>query len=133
MLRLSEDQRDELRAHARAALPHEACGLLVGRETAEGFVVDAVRALRNRSQEPDRYELDPAEHLAVEREAEATGRIVVGAWHSHPDGEPVPSRADLESAWPGWSYLIVAVSSEGRTGCASWRLEGGRFVREPLG
>ena len=132
MLHLSEDQREELRAHARAAYPREACGLLVGRAAEDGFVVEAVHEVENRSHEKDRFVLDAAGHLAVSREADAHGKSVVGVWHTHPDGEPVPSRTDLEGAWPGWSYLIVAVSGDGDASCASWRLEGDRFTREEL-
>lgn len=132
MLHLDERQLDELRDHARAAYPREACGLLVGRATATGALVESVHSIENRSRERDRFVLDAAEHLAVSRAADSAGQRVVGVWHSHPDGAPVPSRVDLEGAWPGWSYLIVAVAADGGARCASWRLEGGRFAAEEL-
>jgi proteasome lid subunit RPN8/RPN11 len=52
--------------------------------------------------ETDRYYLDPAEHesfrasfLAKFSDADRYG--LIGSWHSHPSGNPVPSQADLNT------------------------------------
>jgi len=111
---LTPAQLTAIREHALAAYPEECCGLLLGEPGAERELVASVVPVENRYAEPRRgFELPPdavACALAQERRG---GRDVVGVYHSHPDGVPVPSRRDEREAWPGWSYLIVPVAAEG--------------------
>ena len=96
-------------------------------------VVERARSARNLvASAHDRYELDPADHLAAEDEARALGLEVVGVWHSHPDRPALPSETDRRRAWPGWSYVIVAVASGKAAELRSWRLEGDRFAEEEV-
>ena len=81
----------------------------------------------------DRYEVDPAHHLAVWKQAEREGLEVVGAWHSHPGHPAVPSETDRLEAWEGLSYVIVAVDGDGPGEVRSWRLVGGAFAQEEIG
>lgn len=108
---LAAGQWAAIREHALAAYPEECCGLLLGEAAAERESVEAVVPVENRYAEPRRgFELPPdavACALAQERRG---GRDVVGVYHSHPDGAPLPSRRDEREAWPGWSYLIVSVA-----------------------
>jgi proteasome lid subunit RPN8/RPN11 len=101
---------DEVAAHAHDALPAECCGVLLGRLD---DVVDAVRT-RNLSDDPNRYQLDPKDHIAARRAARDRGLDVVGFYHSHPHSEPEPSIADLaEATYPGHLYLIARPLPEG--------------------
>ena len=52
--------------------------------------------------------------------------------HSHPDCPARPSATDLEAAWEGYSYLIVAVTAAGDTDFRSWRLDGKVFLPERI-
>lgn len=86
--------------------PYEVCGLLFGEpERVTGY-------LRCVNVAPDReraFEIDPAALLAAHRRARAGGPAIVGCFHSHPGGPPVPSRRDAESAPPdGGLWLIAA-------------------------
>ena len=88
--------------HAEAAYPAECCGLLIG--AAEGARVWRVhRVVQSRNLAPagrrDRFEVDPALRLKLQRELRGSGEAVVGLYHSHPDGPPTPSATDLDSAW----------------------------------
>ena len=102
-------------AHAESAYPAECCGLLVG--TAEDCRAWRVRrVVPSRNLAPadrrDRFEIDPALQLDLQRELRGTAEAIVGVYHSHPDGQPMPSATDLESAWqPGLVWLIAAVHS----------------------
>jgi proteasome lid subunit RPN8/RPN11 len=130
--------RAEVQGWARAAYPREGCGLLLGRaSTGASRVVRATLARNGRLEERgDRYEIDPADHLAARKAAEAEGLEVVGAWHSHPDHAPIPSATDLAEAHEGLSYLIVAVTQAGAGELRAWRLAASaserRFVEEAL-
>lgn len=137
-IELSEGVRAALRSLARAAYPREGCGLLLGQPSAAGCrVVRATHARNVRARErSDRYEIDPVDHLAGWKIAEAEGLDVVGAWHSHPDQAAVPSATDLSEAHAGLTYLIVAVTQRGAGELRAWRLDPTaserRFVEESL-
>jgi proteasome lid subunit RPN8/RPN11 len=111
---LAAGQWAAIREHALAAYPEECCGLLLGEAIPEQEQVVAVVPVDNRYAEPRRgFELSPdavACALAQERRG---GQSVVGVYHSHPNGPPVPSGRDQREAWPGWSYLIVPVTARG--------------------
>ena len=109
--------REELAAHAREALPGEACGVVVLRD---GRAVRYERG-RNASESPYRFQLevDP-EVWFLEDEG-----FELAVFHSHPASEPRPSRTDVATVglWEGRPYLIM----RGDTGeLRAWRIAGGR-------
>jgi desampylase len=115
---------DEVAAHARESLPAECCGVLLGTDSE---VVEAVRA-GNLSEDPNRYRLDPKDHINARRAARQRGLEVVGFYHSHPHSEPEPSVADLsEATYPGHLYLIVRPLVEGAK-VRVFRFVQGRFL-----
>ena len=103
----------ELIAAARAALPREACGLLLGRRAPDGL--RWVRAHHARNLEPgrDRFLIHPADHLAAELSARSLGLRVLGAWHSHPRGPARPSAADRAGSPAGWWTVVVGFAGGG--------------------
>lgn len=110
--------------HAERANPRECCGVLVGREDE---ILQAVEA-RNLSEDPNRYLLDPADHIAIRRNARAAGLAVVGFYHSHPHSAARPSATDqAEAAYPDHLYLIVGVDE-----VRLFRLARGNFVETPF-
>jgi len=134
LLRLPTSQRLQLEAWVRAGYPMETCGLMLGRAERGIPVVQAVRQARNLNSERahDRYELDPEDFLAADREARAEGLEILGVWHSHPDHPAVPSETDREAAWPGWSYVILEVAAGSVAALRSWRLAGAAFEEEEI-
>jgi proteasome lid subunit RPN8/RPN11 len=124
VLKLAPGIADELRGWAASAWPVEACGLLIGRAGPQATdIVRATLARNVRAQErADRYEIDPGDHLAAWKVAEAEGLEILGAWHSHPDHGAIPSATDLAEAHEGLSYLIVAVTEQGAGELRAWRL-----------
>ena len=85
---------DAMLDHAERDLPNECCGLLPGTSR----LVDRTAAARNLRPSPNRDLVGPADHFAATRAARASGRRVVGAYHSRPVGAPVPSATDLREA-----------------------------------
>jgi proteasome lid subunit RPN8/RPN11 len=99
---------EEVIAHARADLPNECCGLVLGTEEE----IDEVVRARNALQSPTRFYLDPADHFQAIRLARRTGRVVRGSYHSHPKGPPHPSPTDAELLGDS-DMLVVIVSLDG--------------------
>jgi [CysO sulfur-carrier protein]-S-L-cysteine hydrolase len=116
-----EAVREELREHADAELPNEACGLVVLRD---GVAERYVRG-RNAAESPYRFELDvDPETWFLEDDG-----FELAVFHSHVSAPPRPSRTDVENIglWTGRPYLIYTV----RTGeLAGWRIDDGSI--EPL-
>lgn len=132
MLHMPTEQRGQLSAWAQEIYPDEGCGLLLGRRDGEAAHVRRVRRARNLNSKRarDRYELDPRDYLAAEKEAAEAGLEVIGIWHTHPDRSARPSPVDEKAAWAGWSYVILAVTSTGVHELRSWRLAARRGFTE---
>ena len=122
-----------IRAHAVETYPHECCGALIG--AADRSIESAVR-LDNvtTSDREHRFLVSPDAYRRAEREADATGRVLLGFYHSHPDHPAEPSAFDLAHAWPSLSYIIVSVQAGTVADVRSWRLRADRsaFDAEPL-
>ena len=121
-------------AHGAEGYPHEICGILVG-PRGGGTATEAKRA-RNIIVERarDRYEIDPLDHIRIQREADANGHDIVGYYHSHPDHPAQASRFDTERAWAGYVYVIVSVASGDAVDANAFvaDADGGPFHSEPL-
>ena len=95
--------RAELRAHAEAEAPNEACGVVLFRDgIAERYV-----AGRNAAGSPYRFELEvPLETWFLEDEG-----YELAVFHSHLSSPPLPSRTDVENIglWTGKPYLIYSL------------------------
>jgi [CysO sulfur-carrier protein]-S-L-cysteine hydrolase len=113
-------------AHARAEVPLECCGLLIG----SADLVEESYAVANVRNSRTRFAVDPAGHFAAIKKARAAGLIVVGAYHSHPESEAVPSETDVHEANdPEFVHLIVSLNGP-RPEAKAYRIGNGAV--EPL-
>ncbi len=89
----------KLREEAANAAPEECCGLLLGQVSAGGVCIEKAAPAQNIADDRlTRFEIDPAALLAAHKAARAGGPQIVGYYHSHPTGHPVPSATDCEHA-----------------------------------
>lgn len=95
---MADALRRQILDEARVAHPAECCGLLEGAREGERFRVIALHPARNLSTDPHRFEIDPRDQLVAQRHAREQGTAVVGCYHSHPDGQAMPSMADRAGA-----------------------------------
>jgi proteasome lid subunit RPN8/RPN11 len=113
----------ELEAHAREALPGEACGVVVLRDG----VAERYERGRNRSTSDFRYELeiDPEVWFLEDDGYE------LAIFHSHPETAPRPSRTDIEhiGLWEGKPYLIMTGTSGELAG---WKIADGQVSSMPV-
>ena len=133
-MKITRAAMEAVKAHGAEGYPHEICGVLVGPRGAN-TATEAKRA-RNIIVERarDRYEIDPLDHIRIQREADAAGQDIVGYYHSHPDHPALASRFDTERAWAGYVYVIVSVASGEPVDANAFVAEkdGGPFNSEPL-
>ena len=133
-MRIANSALEAIQEHGAEGYPHEICGIMLG-PRGDGTVSE-VRRARNIIVERarDRYEIDPRDHMRIQREADALGLDIVGYYHSHPDHPAQASRFDTERAWAGYVYLIVSIErgkAVDQNGFVADK-DGGPFRPEPL-
>ena len=137
MIRIRTEQIEEIRQHGVRDYPYECCGLLLGRYEPEGKTVSETYPISNAREESakrNRFLITPEELMHGERYAREKDLEVVGFYHSHPDSPAVPSRYDLEHAWPTYSYIIVSTTAGSAKDLFSWEqeLDRSRFNQEEI-
>ena len=137
MIKVPKQQLDEIRDHGVRDYPYECCGLLLGRFGEDGKTVVETYPISNAREESakrNRFLITPEELMRGERYARGRDLEVVGFYHSHPDSPAVPSKYDLEHAWPTYSYIIVSTFEGRSTDLFSWEQETdrSRFNEERL-
>lgn len=114
-----------MRAHAAAAHPREACGILLG----EGGRITEARQARNVHPSPQtHFEIDPQALIDAHRAARAGGPQVIGYYHSHPRGPAIPSATDRASASGDGKVWAIIAGDDARF----WRDEEQGFAALPF-
>jgi proteasome lid subunit RPN8/RPN11 len=130
-LRLSEGVLGEIRREGERAYPAECCGVLAGHAGRTKELVRLVPAVNQRTDDPHRYLISPADLQRIEAELGRDRLEVLGFYHSHPDHPAAPSLFDAEHAWPWYSYLIVQVNRGRATETTCWQLADDRSAMRP--
>ena len=102
--------RAQIEEEARAAFPRECCGLIEGRRRDDFVEAMALHVTRNLATADNRFEIHPEDHFAALKAARDNGRSLIGCYHSHPKGSPVPSATDRAGAQEeDFLWLIAAL------------------------
>jgi [CysO sulfur-carrier protein]-S-L-cysteine hydrolase len=136
---------DELTAHALEDPKNEVCGVVAvnvegegegaGPEptAGQGGVTRAVQVHRavNVHASPLKFEIDPAELLALYNAIDERDLELGAIYHSHVRSAPYPSQTDIGFAanWPGVEWIIVGLVDGEAPEVRSYLIENGR-VRE---
>ncbi|MFW9863830.1 MAG: M67 family metallopeptidase [Candidatus Thorarchaeota archaeon] len=96
VLRLSEDDLNELHTHADQSLPLEAAALLFGFVKDNDVIVSHIELVPNTAKSRTSFSVDPETEYRLLVEAEERGEDLVGIFHSHP-APPRPSSSDLRN------------------------------------
>ncbi len=104
----------------------EVCGLLFG----TAGQIQAAEECANVAANPSRtFEIDPTALFAAHRRARSGGLAVIGHYHSHPSGLPVPSPRDAAQAMGDGAVWVILGGGAAR----AWRsVEVGAFVEEKI-
>jgi proteasome lid subunit RPN8/RPN11 len=118
-LLMTEQQARALADYALATAPAEACGILAGR----GRRLHQIIPVANFAEDPfTRYVLEPSalvKHLLV---LENAGLSLLGFYHSHPNGDPIPSSTDIcEATYSDAIYLIISLKKS-QPELAAWTI-----------
>jgi proteasome lid subunit RPN8/RPN11 len=120
-LRLPVSIYEALVAHARAAVPIEACGILAG----TGNQVRSFHAMTNTDASTDHFMMDPREQFAVAKAIRAAGQQMLAVHHSHPATPARPSAEDIRLArTPDVVYTILSLAPPEPPRLRGFRIEG---------
>ena len=132
IIRLSYECYDEMVRYAKSELPNEACGLLAGKQDADGKEALKVYYLTNTDHATDHFTIDPKEQLAAVKDMRANGYVQLGNWHSHPESPSRPSEEDKKLAYdPKASYMILSLMAENPV-LNSFHIENNEVEKEDL-
>ncbi|WP_412034827.1 Mov34/MPN/PAD-1 family protein [Sphingomonas alpina] len=75
--------------------------------------IEAAEPTANVALDPARrFEIDPAALFAAHRAARICGPQMIGHYHSHPSGLPIPSARDAEAAMGDGAYWLILTGDE---------------------
>jgi proteasome lid subunit RPN8/RPN11 len=118
-LGLTPTARRRMLEHARSVLPLEAVGLLGGPPSGPASTAIPLPNLVGRGA----YLADPFAQFQAERALVREGLEVLAVYHSHPDGDATPSRADLALAVRlSVIQVIIALAVHRRAGVRGYRI-----------
>jgi proteasome lid subunit RPN8/RPN11 len=121
---------DELIAHALEDPKNEVCGVLAVEPGPPARAEKVYRAV-NVHASPLKFEIDPAELLALYNTIDDQDLELGAIYHSHVRSAPYPSQTDISFAanWPGVEWIIVGLKDGQAPEVRSYLIEGGK-VRE---
>src|SRR3546814_11526514 len=104
-VRIARTANDIILLEAERIRDREVCGLLIGQT---GFIEAAVTMANVAPDSRRMFEIDPAMFMSEHRRARVAGHRVLGNYHSHPGGQPVPSLRDTANAHQDGVWWVIA-------------------------
>lgn len=126
-LTLGRNHWQEMLKHIDGCAPLEACGLLAGKHDR----VEKVILVRNQTQSPVRFVMDPYEQLQAFEWIDSNGLDLLAIFHSHPSGPHAPSQTDIAEAAYEVVHLIWSRDKNGWKARGFW-IENGRAMEISL-
>jgi [CysO sulfur-carrier protein]-S-L-cysteine hydrolase len=112
VLRIAQETRDLMIAHARRDHPDEACGVVAGQVGSD--LPTRLVPMLNAAGSPTFFEFDSTELLALYQEMDARDEEPIVIYHSHTATEAYPSRSDIELAMePQAHYVLISTRESG--------------------
>ena len=111
-------QLDEMARHLEATFPHEGCGLLVSTQNDTEISVTRIAIAPNAriADATTRFEVDPKFQFDLMRELEGTDEQIIGHFHSHPNGDAIPSERDKKMALDKDMIWVIVAVENGKAG-----------------
>lgn len=107
---LDSTLENDLIATSRQRSPYEICGVIYGTISGGAVFADGFSLIRNSSAfSRESYSFHPEDWISVYYEAQKNQRMIVGLFHTHPDGSTAPSISDASGSLPWRTYWIIGL------------------------
>jgi proteasome lid subunit RPN8/RPN11 len=130
-LRLTQQQMQTIVEQTKADAPNETCGLIVGQQGVAQHIIP----IPNCSRTPlTHFEMDANALLKAYKMLDAMGGDLLAVYHSHPNGEPLPSQTDIRDAARNMSnvtQLIVGMKQH-KARFQAWHIHDGQVDKVEL-
>ncbi len=128
-LRLTPAVYEQIVGHCFEAYPLEGCGLVAS--DLGGRVVSSY-GLTNSAGSARLYELDSAEFMAADQDADSNELIISGVFHSHTHTDAYPSETDVaKAAIAEWHYILISFAGDEPV-LRSFRIVDGNIAEESV-
>jgi proteasome lid subunit RPN8/RPN11 len=122
-LLISQKTWQAMRRHVSRCAPMEACGLLGGINER----VEWSQGIPNVERSPQLFRMEPNAQWRSFQRMENSGLVMVGIYHSHPNGPNRPSPTDIaENMYP--VAQIIWFRENGRWNARGYKIESGKAV-----
>ena len=105
-------------------VPEESCGFFFG--TTENGVTKICEIMPVKNVSPDnkevRFLIDGRDFMRAEKLADDNNLNLTGIYHTHLINSAYPSETDRASAFPNFSYLIIAIPNLKYSDMKFWKL-----------
>lgn len=130
-LRLTRQQVQTIVEQAKVDAPNEICGLIVGQQGVAQHIIP----IPNRSRTPlTHFQMDAESLLRAYKMLDTIGGALLAVYHSHPNGEPLPSQTDIRDAtrnMPNVIHLIVGMKQR-KARFQAWHIHDGQVDKVEL-
>ena len=121
-LELTPQHWDIIYSDIAKQYPEEACGLVAGKFLQTILRAQLVFPVENVLHSPVVFRMDPLAQLKVLEQIEEQNLLLIGIYHSHPQGPDHPSEKDIsEAAYPDLVHLIFS-RTQGDWHCRAFRI-----------
>jgi len=103
-LTITKSQYRRISAFLTRCLPEEGCGLLAG--SVDG-VVHNIFTITNKFHSPVRFRMDEMEQVRAFHEMDSKQQVLLGIFHSHPNGPDHPSITDLTEFYYPDLFMVI--------------------------
>ena len=127
MITIPKEQFAVIKKSVSLSQHEEACGLFLGHGSLPNSIAVSTAVPCMNIVEKERHrrsEIDPVVRLRLERSTRNLSTGIVGHYHSHPGGNAVPSKFDLESAHEPTLFWLILGSLDGNiVDIGAWGLD----------
>jgi [CysO sulfur-carrier protein]-S-L-cysteine hydrolase len=128
-LHIPEAMYEEMVQHARAELPNECVGMLIGTKAGSAGQVHEYLPLVNELQSPTRFFTEPRSMLRAEKRCRERKLDVLAIFHSHPTSQPIPSRYDVADHYSSEVMCLIISLEKETIALEGWWIREGQFSK----
>jgi proteasome lid subunit RPN8/RPN11 len=126
---IDRDQVDQILRQMREGFPNETCGVIASKNG----IAQKVYPIRNASDSPVHYEMDPQEQLMALLDIEENGWDLGAIYHSHTRTRAYPSATDIGlAAYPDALQIIVSLADFEHPDIRAYRIHDGQVSEEEI-